>query len=398
MASILALSVREVTAYIKHLLEQDPVLQEVVVRGEISNFTRHSSGHLYFSLKDADSTLSCVCFRNAASRLRFAPDNGAKIIAWGSITVYEKGGRYQLLVTHAQPDGEGDLAAALEQLKARLEAEGLFAPERKRPLPAFPRAIGLITSPTGAAVADLESVLTRRYPLCRVVIIPTVVQGAAAVESICESLAQANRQPNLDLLIVARGGGSLEDLWCFNEEQVARAVFGSRLPVISAVGHETDTTVCDLVADLRAPTPSAAAELAVPDARELQRQLAELGRSLAGGLQEHINQRRQRLAQVAAQPVWRRPRMLLEQRAQRLDDATAALKLGLKHTLREKEIALDRCRLSLAALSPLAVLQRGYAIVRRPAEETVVRSMQEVAAGERLRVTLSDGDLGVVVD
>lgn len=398
MASILALSVREITAYIKHLLEQDPVLQEVVVRGEVSNFTRHSSGHLYFSLKDADSTLSCVCFRNAASRLRFAPDNGAKIVAWGSITVYEKGGRYQLLVTYAQPDGEGDLAAALEQLKARLEAEGLFAPERKRPLPAFPRAIGLITSPTGAAVADLVSVLNRRYPLCRVVIIPTTVQGAAAVESICNSLARANREPELDLLIVARGGGSLEDLWCFNEEQVARAVFGSRLPVISAVGHETDVTVCDLVADLRAPTPSAAAELAVPDTRELQRQLAELGRGLAGGLQEHINQRRQRLAQLAAQPVWRRPRMLLEQRAQRLDDAAGTLKLGLKHTLREKEIALDRCRLSLAALSPLAVLQRGYAIVRRPAEETVVCSVQEVAAGERLRVTLSDGDLSVMVD
>jgi exodeoxyribonuclease VII large subunit len=379
-------------------LQQDPILQEVVVRGEISNFTHHASGHLYFSLKDADSTLSCVCFRNAALRLRFKPENGAQIVAWGSIAVYEKRGQYQLMVTHAQPDGEGGLAAAFEQLKARLEAEGLFAPERKRPLPAFPRAVGLITSPTGAAVADLVSVLTRRYPLCRVVIIPTLVQGAAAVESIRSSLALANRQTDLDLLIVARGGGSLEDLWCFNDEQVARAVFGSRLPVISAVGHETDTTICDLVADLRAPTPSAAAELAVPEVRELQRRLGEAARELAGGLQEHISQRRQRLMQMVAQPLWRRPQLLFEQQLQRLDEAAQTLREGWHETLRGKTVAWERCQLTLAALSPLAVLERGYAIVRKADDEAIVRHRGDIKPGEQLRVTLHDGEVGVVAE
>lgn len=388
-----ALSVTELTTYLKRLLERDEVLADVTVRGEISNFTRHSSGHLYFSLKDDNCTLSCVCFRNIASRVRFDLSDGLRILAEGNISVYEKQGRYQLLVRAMRPDGVGDLAAAFEALKAKLEQEGLFAPERKRPLPRFPRGIGLITSPTGAAIRDLVSIISRRYPLARIVVVPTVVQGEAGAASIVASLTLANAREDLDVLIVGRGGGSLEDLWCFNEEAVARAVFASRLPVISAVGHETDTALTDFVADLRAATPSAAAELVVPDGGELARHLQAVGRHLQGRLLHHVQRDRQRLQRLLAHPVLQRPEALIEARAQRLDEAAESLREHVARQIETRQQRLARAAVGLDALSPHAVLGRGYSITRVAATGAIVRSVEQVHSGDELSITVSDGDI-----
>jgi exodeoxyribonuclease VII large subunit len=391
-----ALSVSEITAHLKRLLERDEILQDVSVRGELSNFTRHSSGHLYFSLKDENATLSCVCFRNLAARVRFELGDGLRIIADGGVSVYEKQGRYQLIVRAMRPDGMGALAAAFEALKLKLEQEGLFAPERKRPLPRFPVGIGLITSPTGAAIRDLVSIISRRYPLARILVIPTVVQGEAGAASIIASLQQANARADLDVLVVGRGGGSLEDLWCFNEEAVARAVFASRLPVISAVGHETDVCLCDFVADVRAATPSAAAELVAPDAAELQRHLQSLGRDLRARLQQHAHRARQRLAALMAHPLFQRPQTLLEPRVQRLDEATEALRANVTRLLTDRRQRLEKAAVGLNALSPLAVLGRGYAIVRLAENGAVVRSVDQVPGGASLRITVTDGDIEAV--
>ncbi|MHB8996811.1 MAG: exodeoxyribonuclease VII large subunit [Armatimonadota bacterium] len=390
------LSVSEVTSHLKRLLERDEILQDVTVRGEISNFTRHSSGHLYFSLKDQDSTIGCVCFRGVASKLRFEAGNGMRVIADGAVSVYEKQGRYQLMVRALRPDGVGDLAAALEKLKAKLEAEGLFAPERKRPLPRFPVGIGLITSPTGAAIRDLISVISRRYPLSRIVVIPTVVQGEAGAGSICAAIRYANTLPNLDVLIVGRGGGSLEDLWCFNEEPVARAIFASRLPVISAVGHESDFSIADLVADIRAATPSAAAELVCPDIIELQRHLEAVGRHLQAGVQGHIARAATRYQAVATQPLLQRPTAFIEARALRVDDASSSMAEAVNRLLRDNRRRLEKASVGLSALSPLSVLGRGYAIVRREADGRVVRSIADAAPQTALTITVADGDLPAV--
>lgn len=398
MDNTAALSVQQLTAYVKQLLERDELLQEVVVRGEISNFTRHSSGHLYFSLKDDSAALSCVCFRGAAGALKFGPKDGQNVVAYGSISVYEKQGRYQLLVRFMRPDGMGDLAAALEALRKQLDQEGLFAPERKRPLPRFPRAVGLITSPTGAAVEDMKRIIGQRYPLARIVVVPTTVQGEAGAPSIVASLRLANRRDDLDVLIVGRGGGSLEDLWCFNEESVARAVFASRLPVISAVGHETDTTICDLVADVRAATPSNAAELVVPDQADLRRQLDALGRQLAAGLESRVARLRRRLERAAAHPLLQRPEMILQAWVQRLDDAATALANGIADVVEDLRVRLDKACLRLDALSPLAVLGRGYAIVRRRDDRAVVRSVAQAPPGTELSITVGDGDFGAVAE
>ncbi|MCE5240651.1 exodeoxyribonuclease VII large subunit [bacterium] len=388
-----ALSVTELTAYLKRLLERDEILSDVSVRGEVSNFTRHSSGHLYFSLKDDNATLSCVCFRNIASRVRFPVDSGMRLVVEGNISVYEKQGRYQLLVRAMRPDGVGELAAAFEGLKAKLEQEGLFAPERKRPLPRFPRGIGLITSPTGAAIRDLVSIISRRFPLARIVVIPTVVQGEAGADSIVGSLKLANARDDLDVLVVGRGGGSLEDLWCFNEEAVARAVFASRLPVISAVGHETDTALTDFVADLRAATPSAAAELVVPDAGELLRHLQAVGRHLQGRLLHHAQRGRQRLERLTSQPVLQRPEVLLEMRLQRLDEAAESLREYAQRQIEARRQRLGRATVGLEALSPTAVLGRGYAILRLTETGQIVRSVQQVARTAGLTITVTDGDV-----
>lgn len=336
----MSLSVSELTSYVKRLIESDELLAQASVRGEISNFTRHASGHLYFSLKDEASQLSCVCFRGDATRLGFAPESGDQVVAHGTVTVYEPRGQYQLLVRAMQPDGAGELAEAIAKLRAKLRDEGLFEPSRKLPLPRFPRRIALVTSPTGAAVRDLVSVISRRYPPAQLVIVPTPVQGEAAPESLVRSLHLAATVCRADLVILGRGGGSLEDLLAFFDERVVRAVFGCPIPVISAVGHETDTSLCDEVADLRAPTPSAAGELAVPDLRDVIAALDRLGQRAEGALDRRLTLLTTRIEAVGGRPVMQRPSVIVEPRWQRLDELT-------ERTLRTVSLRIERLQARL---------------------------------------------------
>ena len=394
----LALTVSQVTAYIKRLIERDEVLAQVSVRGEISNFTRHASGHLYFSLKDEGSQIRAVCFRGAAGKLGFDPANGQRVIAHGSIGVYEPRGEYQIVVQVMQPDGAGELAEALARLRAKLEAEGLFEPSRKRPLPRLPGRIALVTSPTGAAVRDLVSVISRRYPPAELLVVPTIVQGEAAPESIVRSLQMATARGDVDLVIVGRGGGSLEDLWGFNDERVVRAIFACPVPVISAVGHETDFTLADDVADLRAPTPSAAAELAVPDVRELiaeARGYAERARkavamSLAG--------MSARLEAVAARPVLVRALAMIEPLWQRVDDASARAARAVSRALERGQARLAAAAGTLRALDPGRVFERGYSICRlATGAREIVRSVKQAVPDQALSITVTDGEFGARV-
>jgi len=387
------LSVSELTGYVKGLLDRDEVLQQMVVRGEISNFTSHRSGHLYFSLKDEDSQLNCVCFHRSAQALDFAPEEGMQVVARGNVTVYERAGRYQLIVRFMRPDGAGELAARLEELRAKLEAEGLFEPARKRPLPRFPRAVGICTSPTGAALQDMIRIMTRRYPRAKIVQFPTVVQGKEAAPSIVRSLQAAGRYDELDVIIIGRGGGSLEDLWAFNEESVARAIFACLLPVVSAVGHETDFTISDYVADARAATPSEAAEMVVPDQRELLDNLVVTGKRLRGGLLGRLQRAGDRLAAVADRPTMRQPQILLEPWQQQLDEATVVLTRELDDLVSGLGHRLEKAGTALTALSPAAVLERGYAICRRGRDGAVVATVNAVQRGEPVRVTVTDGKI-----
>ncbi len=386
-------TVSELTGYVKGLLDRDEVLQQVVVRGEISNFTDHRSGHLYFSLKDEDSQLSCVCFRRAAQSLDFAPEEGMQVVARGNVTVYERAGRYQLIVRFMRPDGAGELAVRLEQLKARLEAEGLFEPARKRPLPRFPQAVGICTSPTGAAMQDMIRIMTRRYPRAKIVQFPTVVQGEAAAPSIVQSLQAAGRHEEVEVIIIGRGGGSLEDLWAFNEEAVARAIFACPIPVVSAVGHETDFTISDYVADARAATPSEAAEMVVPDQRELISDLQVMSKRLRRAVIGRVQRAADRLAAVADRRTLRQPQVLLEPWQQRLDEATVVLTRELGDLVSGLGRRLEKTGTALTALSPAAVLKRGYAICQRGRDGAVVKSVAAVQRSEPVRVTVTDGNI-----
>lgn len=385
-------SVSQLTTYLRQLIESDVLLQQVEVRGEISNFKRASSGHLYFSLKDESSVLSCVCFRGPASALEFQPEEGQQVLAYGSITVYEPQGRYQLMVVHMRPDGLGELHRRFEQLKSRLEAEGLFAPERKRALPRFPRIIALCTSSTGAAVRDMTNILSRRFPLARILIVPTVVQGDGAPASLVAALQRAV-QAKPDVIIIGRGGGSLEDLWAFNEEVVARAIFACPVPVVSAVGHETDVTISDLVADLRAPTPSAAAELVVPEAGELQRHLRALGDRARAALTGLAQRQQMRLTRLEQHPIFARPETLLAPWMQRVDEAASRAREALGQQVQSFRHRLERRAASLKALDPREVLGRGYAICQRVRDGVLVTSIALAPPGERVEVTVRDGAL-----
>ncbi len=388
-----ALTVREITAHVKQLIDRSELLRDVQVVGEISNFTRHRSGHLYFSLKDEHATLNCVCFRSAAGRLQFEPGDGQRVIAGGEVTVYEKGGRYQLIARWMRPDGLGALAVALEKLKAKLEEEGLFDPSRKRPLPRFPGTIGIVTSPTGAAVRDMVTVIGRRFPLVRVKVFPALVQGDEAPASIVASLRQADATPGLDVIIVGRGGGSIEDLWAFNDERVARAIFGSRVPVVSAVGHETDYTIADLVADVRAPTPSAAAELVVPDCRELMAGLAAIENRLARAVRRRVENGRSLLDTLSARPGLRQPQQLLAEYSIRVDEATRDLTNAVRARHQRYQAALEALGGKLDALGPMGVLSRGYSICRRSADGVVVTNSTQVTAGEDVEITVHRGTI-----
>lgn len=386
-------SVVELTEYIKSKLSKDETLSDVWVVGEVSNFTAHSSGHFYFSLKDSASQLPCAMFRGANQHLKFRVENGQKMLARGRIDIYIPRGSYNLIVSELHPEGMGSLHLAFIQLKERLEKEGLFSKEHKQPLPKFPERIGVVTSSTGAAFRDIENVLARRYPLARVVLAPTLVQGSGAAADIARSIELLNSQKDIDVLIVGRGGGSIEDLWPFNEEVVARAIFSSRIPVISAVGHETDFTISDFVADMRASTPSAAAELAVPDRTVLARHVEGYLELLATALGSRIAAERERLDRHYSAL---RPRLILDmldQKKQRADEFSGRLQLDIRHTLKSRCQDLSALSGRLEAVSPLATLQRGYSYAVKHPDGPLVRSIEGVKPGEILSVVVSDGSL-----
>jgi len=389
-------TVSGLTRYVQEMLESDPALQDVWLAGEISNFSRSSAGHLYFTLKDADAALSCVMWRATAERLAWQPKQGAAALAHGRISVYPIQGRYQLYVDQLYPAGLGDLHARFEELRDRLKAEGLFAAERKRPLPPFPRVLGIVTSPQAAALRDALNVLRRRYPLVGVLLAPTLVQGDQAPPQIVAALQALDARDDVDLILLVRGGGSLEELWAFNDERVARAIAACRHPVVSGVGHETDFTIADLVADLRAPTPSAAAELSVPDQAELRERIGAWAGRLAACMERRLSQARQDVEQQ--QRVLRRfsPQARVDVHRQQVDDLGRRAGRALAHTLALRRSGLAALQAGLAALSPLATLERGYAIVQRQDSGAVVRSVGQVSAGDGLTIRVADGEFGAV--
>ncbi|MEC0306531.1 exodeoxyribonuclease VII large subunit [Paenibacillus lautus] len=432
------LSVKDLNRYIRMKMEGDSRLSDVWIRGEISNFTHHSSGHMYFTLKDEGSRIRAIMFATHNQRLPFIPKEGSRVIARGNVSVYERDGQYQFYAVQMQPDGIGSLYLAYEQLKSKLEEEGLFAAERKRPLPRYPKTIGVITSPTGAAVRDIMITIRRRYPQARSILYPVLVQGKGAAPSIVKAIRTMNDMAEADVLIVGRGGGSLEELWAFNEEIVARAIYQSDIPVISAVGHETDFTIADFVADLRAATPTAAAELAVPSSAELRGQLVQRQRQLNQGLQQRLKRSRERLLSLQRSPVLVHPRRYMLQHAERLDMLSQRLQGNLKSRLslvrqRQKSLhqglirynprtqaefaarrkdqanrqlmnamqSIMKSKMSqlqtemrhLDALSPLKIMSRGYSLVYDEKEQKLVKSIEDVQLGDLVNVRVSDGQL-----
>ncbi len=386
-----AMTVSQLNEYVRSLLAQDAVLSDVTVRGEISNFTFHrASGHLYFSLKDADGVLSAVMFRSAAQRLRFQPETGMKVLARGSISVFVRDGKYQLYVTSMEPDGIGSLYLALEQLKRKLEGEGLFDQKRKRQLPPLPRRIGVITSPTGAAVRDIIQILGRRYPCAEVVLYPALVQGAEAAASLRAGVAYFQSASSVDVIIIGRGGGSFEDLYAFNDEALVRAIAASAIPVISAVGHETDFTLCDFVADCRAPTPSAAAELAVPDQQDVLLALQNAGNRLRQTISNLLAVQRKTVSELAARPVLARPEGLYREQTMRLLSAAERLQHQMREQVMHKQGAFREAAARLRALDPLGVLLRGYGVAYDQAGSTV-STVDAVKAGDAVCFRLHDG-------
>jgi exodeoxyribonuclease VII large subunit len=390
-------TVSQITKYIKELFEVDLVLQDLWIEGEVSNFSRSAAGHVYFTLKDEAASIRCVMWRLLAEQQIYLPSNGEAIVAHGRISIYEVQGTYQLYVDALQPAGLGVLYLQFEALKKRLEAEGLFAPERKRPLPPFPRCLGVVTSPTGAAIRDILHVLGRRYPLVEVILSPTLVQGDEAPPQIVAAIEALNEHTDAEAIIVARGGGSLEELWAFNDERVARAIYSSRLPVISGVGHETDFTIADFVADVRAPTPSAAAEMAVPDQGELQGTLNLRRNRLVALMRRQMAERRSALAAQGRALSRLSPQAKIASYRQRIDELTRSASASLAHHLALQRERLRGHLLRLQSLSPLATLERGYSITRQLRTGEIVRSVAQVAAGDRIETQVSDGKFEGVV-
>jgi exodeoxyribonuclease VII large subunit len=384
-------TVSQLNGRIRSLIEDDPVLRDVWIEGEVSNFNRASSGHCYFTLKDASAQIRCVMWRSDVGRQSYLPTDGDFVLSHGRVGVYEVRGLYQLYVDQIRPAGIGDLYEQFERVKARLKAEGLFAPERKRPLPSFPRRIGVVTSPTAAALRDILHVLRRRFPLAEILLSPTPVQGDTAPPRIVAAIETLNERDDVDVIIVARGGGSLEELWAFNEEAVARAVAASRVPVICGVGHETDFSLADLAADVRAPTPSAAAEQAVPDQTEVRAQLEERATTLSALLHSIIEERRWRLTEQVRALRHLSPSTLLMQARQNIDDLTGRGERAIHHELSLRRERLDGLMRRLTSVSPVGTLERGYAIVRSYETDAVVRSTEQIASGDRLSIRVVDG-------
>ena len=389
--------VSELNQYIKNILESVPQLDNLLIRGELSNYKIYPSGHHYFTLKDAQGTLRCVMFKGSAMKLKFRPENGMKVIAAGRISVFPRDGAYQLYCTSLSADGEGDLYVAFEQLKEKLHAEGLFDPAHKKPLPLYPQRIAIVTSGAGAAVHDMIRILRRRYPLAKVLLLPVRVQGVEAPPEIVGAIRYANRWKLADVLITGRGGGSIEDLWAFNDERVARAIYESEIPVISAVGHEPDVTISDFVADRRASTPSNAAEIAVPDMTELLRYLQSAGNRMIQAELNLLQQKEQKLLTMADKRALTDPTAFLQDRRMQLDYVQQKLVSAAKTVVEKDSRRFAQLTAKLDAMSPLKVLGRGYAMAQNESGE-VLRSAQQVEVGEQVHVRLGQGSLRCTVN
>lgn len=429
------LTVNALTKYIKRKFDVDPHLQQVMVKGEISNFKQHSSGHMYFTLKDEKSRILAVMFSRYNAAMKFIPENGMKVLISGDLSVYESSGQYQIYVKEMKPDGVGDLYLAYEQLKAKLEKEGVFSPKYKKPIPKFPKTIGLVTSPTGAAIRDMITTIKRRYPIANILIFPALVQGNGAAPSIVRKIQQANALNEVDVLIVGRGGGSIEELWAFNEEAVARAIFSSNIPLISAVGHETDFTIADFAADLRAPTPTGAAEMAVPHIDDLSERIFNRQSRLIRSMRERMIFQKERLSRIERSYAFRYPHKLYEQKLEQVDKmkeqlikgANRLVKLKLdeaeerrkrlirnhpaavlldaknQHAKVEKELKKTIAIIAdgkqkdfahivskLEALSPLKIMDRGYSLVYS-AENEMIKTVKQVKKDDEIKINVTDG-------
>lgn len=389
-------TVSEITRYIKQLLDKDGNLSAVFIRGEISNFKQHYSGHCYFTLKDSAATIRAVMFRSRAQYLKFVPRSGLKVIAVGYISVFERDGQYQLYVDQLLPDGIGELSLAFAQLKDKLAAEGLFDEARKRQLPLLPQTVGVITSPTGAAIRDIVTVAKRRHSGIRLVLYPVQVQGTEAPAQIIKAIQVFNRAAGVDVIIAGRGGGSLEELWAFNDEGVVRAIAQSAIPIISAVGHQTDFTLADFAADCRAATPSQAAELVVPDVNELKRYLTKVQTALSTTMRNRLKEQQRRLERVMMSRAFARPKELLMIKQQAVDSNSQQLMRLLSETLQQKRHDLAMAAEKLTLLSPLAVLERGYSIVRT-LDGRVISRAQDITVGQELEVKMHQGNIDVQV-
>ena len=390
-------SVTEINEHIKLILENQPALADVTVVGEISNFTAHKTGHLYFTLKDESAVLKSVCFKFSAQKISFTPQSGMKVRARGRIGVFPASGQYQLYVTEMLPEGEGSLNVAYEQLKAKLESMGMFDPAKKKPLPKRPKTIGVITSDTGAAIRDIIDITGRRFPYARLVLYPSLVQGEFAARQLIEGVKFFNEKYPVDEIIIGRGGGSIEDLWAFNNEELAYAVFASKIPVISAVGHETDFTICDYVADVRAATPSAAAELATPSTEELKKKFNNIIPYLQSKLDASIKEKRGRIATLCASRQLSSPKVQIDDRRMVIVRLSELLESRAKYLLQIKKNQFSQDASRLSALSPLDVISRGYSVVYSESG-SVISKTDDLKAGDRIDIRLSDGDVSATVE
>ncbi len=385
-------TVSQLNAYMKRVIDGQAALSDIWIKGEISNFKEHYSGHLYITLKDDGGVLKAVMFKSAAMGLNFKPEDGMKVLARGRIGVYEQSGTYQLYINEMTPDGVGELYIAYEQLKKKLELEGLFDDAAKKPIPQFPERVGVITATTGAAVRDIINVITRRYPYCEIIIYPSLVQGADAAPNIVEGIEYFNEHNLCDTLIVGRGGGSIEDLWAFNEEIVARAIYASKIPIISAVGHETDFTIADFVADLRAPTPSAAAEIAVPSQLELMSKISTMANRIKSAEINSLKNKRLYIEKLSL----RTPKDRIDDYRQRIDNMLRQAEKSFELSMSKRQNILSELAAKLDALSPLAVMARGYAIASKQ-DGTVIRTIRDMNKGDEFSLRLTDGECECVV-
>ncbi len=392
-----ALSVTQVNLYIKELMNCNDILTDIMVKGEISNFKAHSSGHMYMSLKDEGGVMRAVMFRGAASKLNFTPQNGMKIIARGRVSVYERDGQYQLYIDSMQQDGIGDLYVAFEKLKQKLSQEGLFNPEHKQKLPRYPKKIGIVTAPTGAAIRDIINVLSRRFSYSDIVLYPVLVQGENSAESIVKAIEYFNNANNIDVMIVGRGGGSIEDLWSFNEEIVARAIYNSHIPIISAVGHEIDFTIADFVADMRAPTPSAAAEIAVPSQIELKEKFNNVYNRLYSQASRVLERGKLQIRNCTERPAFKNPLLKIGEERIYLDRVYHDLETTVDRIFDEKKQQLKISVSKLDGLSPLGALARGFSVAK-DSENKVIKSVKQVEKNDKIEITVEDGKILASVD